>query len=110
MLPPGSDEQTARQIGERLQREVQRLRFQEGEQSFGDHVSQGPTVLQADDEGPGASTRADAAMYSASARGTASSWADRWGNVSVLSTAQEYPLWEATGRLRLRYNTPLKAY
>lgn len=70
VLLPGCDEQTARQIGERLQREVQRLRFQEGEQSFGITVSQGLTVLQADDEGLGALySRADAAMYSAKRQG-----------------------------------------
>lgn len=70
MLLPGCDEQTARQIGERLQREVQRLRFQEGEQSFGITVSQGLTVLRADDEGLGALySRADAAMYSAKRQG-----------------------------------------
>ncbi|HHF0701164.1 TPA: GGDEF domain-containing protein [Pseudomonas aeruginosa] len=57
-------------IGERLQREVQRLRFQEGEHSFGITVSQGLTVLQADDEGLGALySRADAAMYSAKRQG-----------------------------------------
>ncbi|WP_457881534.1 GGDEF domain-containing protein [Pseudomonas aeruginosa] len=70
VLLPGCDEQTARQIGERLQREVQRLRFQEGEHSFGITVSQGLTVLQADDEGLGALySRADAAMYSAKRQG-----------------------------------------
>ncbi|MBN0530804.1 diguanylate cyclase, partial [Pseudomonas aeruginosa] len=48
----------------------QRLRFQEGEQSFGITVSQGLTVLQADDEGLGALySRADAAMYSAKRQG-----------------------------------------
>lgn len=49
---------------------MQRLRFQEGEHSFGITVSQGLTVLQADDEGLGALySRADAAMYSAKRQG-----------------------------------------
>ncbi|WP_374439477.1 GGDEF domain-containing protein [Pseudomonas panipatensis] len=70
VLLPGCDQGTARQIGERLQREVQRLRFNEGEESFGITVSQGLTLLKEGDENLSALYgRADAALYQAKRNG-----------------------------------------
>ncbi|MDF3935188.1 GGDEF domain-containing protein [Pseudomonas citronellolis] len=70
VLLPGCDQVTARQIGERLQREVQRLRFKEGEQTFGVSVSQGMTLLLPHDENLSALYgRADAALYQAKRNG-----------------------------------------
>ena len=70
VLLPGCDQVTARQIGERLQREVQRLRFKEDEQTFGISVSQGLTLLQPHDENLSALYgRADAALYQAKRNG-----------------------------------------
>ena len=70
VLLPGCDQGTARQIGERLQREVQRLRFSEDDQAFGVTVSQGMTLLRPGDEN--LSTlygRADSALYQAKRNG-----------------------------------------
>lgn len=70
VLLPGCDQVTARQIGERLQREVQRLRFKEDEQTFGISVSQGLTLLLPHDENLSALYgRADAALYQAKRNG-----------------------------------------
>ncbi|MGV8916643.1 MAG: GGDEF domain-containing protein [Pseudomonas sp.] len=67
---PGCAPDMARQIAERLQREVQRLSFQCSERSFGITVSQGLTNLREDDEGLEALyARADAAMYQAKRQG-----------------------------------------
>lgn len=70
VLLPGCDLATARQIGERLQREVQRLRFSEEAQTFGVTVSQGLTLLRDGDENLSALYgRADAALYQAKRNG-----------------------------------------
>ncbi|WP_207886706.1 sensor domain-containing diguanylate cyclase [Pseudomonas sp. 30_B] len=70
VLLPGCNETMARQIGERLQREVQRLRFNEGEQYFSVTISQGLTLLQPDDQNLSALySRADAALYEAKRTG-----------------------------------------
>jgi len=70
VLLPGCNETMARQIGERLQREVQRLRFNEGEQYFSVTISQGLTLLQPDDQNLSALySRADAALYQAKRTG-----------------------------------------
>ncbi|WP_397450873.1 GGDEF domain-containing protein [Pseudomonas sp. NA-150] len=67
---PGCAPDMARQIAERLQREVQRLSFQSGDLTFGITVSQGLTNLRDDDEGLEALyARADAAMYQAKRQG-----------------------------------------
>ncbi|KAF1071321.1 MAG: Diguanylate cyclase DgcM [Pseudomonas citronellolis] len=69
VLLPGCDEVTARHIGERLQREVQRLRFGEAE-PFGITISQGLTLLHPDDENLSSLYgRADAALYQAKRNG-----------------------------------------
>lgn len=66
VLLPGCDENMARQIGERLQREVQRLRFNEAEHFFSVTISQGLTLLQPDDQNLSALySRSDAALYQA---------------------------------------------
>ncbi|MOA20782.1 putative diguanylate cyclase YcdT [compost metagenome] len=70
MLLTGCDENTARHIGERLQREVQRLRFCETGQYFSVSISQGMTLLQPGDENLSALySRADAALYEAKRTG-----------------------------------------
>jgi len=70
VLLPGCDESMARQIGERLQREVQRLRFNEAEHFFSVTISQGLTLLQPDDQNLSALySRADAALYQAKRTG-----------------------------------------
>ena len=70
VLLPGCNETMARQIGERLQREVQRLRFNEAEQVFSVTISQGLTLLQPDDQNLSALySRADAALYQAKRTG-----------------------------------------
>lgn len=70
VLLPGCDESMARQIGERLQREVQRLRFNEAEHYFSVTISQGLTLLQPDDQNLSALySRADAALYQAKRTG-----------------------------------------
>ena len=70
VLMPGCDENMARQIGERLQREVQRLRFNEAEHFFSVTISQGLTLLQPDDQNLSALySRADAALYQAKRTG-----------------------------------------
>ncbi|KJJ96598.1 diguanylate cyclase [Pseudomonas sp. 21] len=70
VLLPGCDENMARQIGERLQREVQRLRFNEAEHFFSVTISQGLTLLQPDDQNLSALySRSDAALYQAKRAG-----------------------------------------
>jgi diguanylate cyclase (GGDEF)-like protein/PAS domain S-box-containing protein len=67
---PGCAPDMAKQICERLQREIQRLSFQNEEKSFGITVSQGLTNLRDDDTGLEALyARADAAMYQAKRQG-----------------------------------------
>ena len=67
---PGCSAQTAEQIAERLQREIQRLGFGHADRSFGVTVSQGLTELRPDDEILGSLyARADAAMYQAKRQG-----------------------------------------
>ncbi|MBB4862866.1 diguanylate cyclase (GGDEF)-like protein/PAS domain S-box-containing protein [Pseudomonas nitritireducens] len=70
VLLPGCDENMARQIGERLQREVQRLRFNEAEHFFSVTISQGMTMLLPDDQNLSALySRSDAALYQAKRTG-----------------------------------------
>ncbi|MFG0634597.1 GGDEF domain-containing protein [Pseudomonas sp. xss_2] len=67
---PGCTAQVAEQIAERLQREIQRLSFTHGQQTYGVTVSQGLTGLT--DEDATLDTlfaRADAAMYKAKRQG-----------------------------------------
>jgi diguanylate cyclase (GGDEF)-like protein/PAS domain S-box-containing protein len=67
---PGCAPDMAKQICERLQREIQRLSFQSEDKSFGITVSQGLTNLRDDDTGMEALyARADAAMYQAKRQG-----------------------------------------
>src|SRR3989338_2062330 len=67
---PGCVPKLAPQIAERLQREVQRLRFSSGEQVFNVTISQGLTSLRAPDASLDALfARADAAMYQAKRQG-----------------------------------------
>lgn len=66
---PGCDAQQARQVAERLQREVQRLQFHDETSSFGVTISQGITSLGADDKMEDLYARADAAMYQAKRQG-----------------------------------------
>jgi diguanylate cyclase (GGDEF)-like protein/PAS domain S-box-containing protein len=69
-LFPGCAPALAEQIAERLQREVQRLRFSHGQKSYGVTVSQGLTSLRGDDLSLDALfARADAAMYRAKRQG-----------------------------------------
>jgi diguanylate cyclase (GGDEF)-like protein len=69
-LFPGCAPALAEQIAERLQREVQRLRFSHAQASFGVTVSQGLTSLHGDDLSLDALfARADAAMYQAKRQG-----------------------------------------
>ncbi|MNN04681.1 putative diguanylate cyclase YcdT [compost metagenome] len=70
VLLSGCEESTARQIGERLQREVQRLRFCAPGEYFSVSISQGMTLLQPGDESLSMLfSRADAALYEAKRRG-----------------------------------------
>ena len=67
---PGCAPDMAMQVAERLQREIQRLRFSHGDQTFGITVSQGLTSLTAEDESvDNLFARADAAMYQAKHQG-----------------------------------------
>lgn len=67
---PGCGPDMAKQIAERLQREIQRLHFQCGDKAFGITASQGLTSLSDDDEGLEVLyARADAAMYQAKRQG-----------------------------------------
>ncbi|MHC8297281.1 GGDEF domain-containing protein [Pseudomonas sp. LB3P58] len=67
---PGCAPDMAMQVAERLQREIQRLSFSHGEQTFGITVSQGLTSLTAEDESiDSLFARADAAMYQAKHQG-----------------------------------------
>lgn len=69
-LFPGCEPALAEQIAERLQREVQRLRFSHERASFGVTVSQGLTSLRGDDASLGMLfARADTAMYQAKRQG-----------------------------------------
>jgi diguanylate cyclase (GGDEF)-like protein/PAS domain S-box-containing protein len=69
-LFPGCEQAVALQVAERLQREVHRLQFHREGASFGITVSQGLTILRADDANLEALyARADAAMYLAKRRG-----------------------------------------
>lgn len=62
---PGCSSAQARQIAERLQREVQRLTFSADGQSFSVTISQGLTCLGPDDSLEALYVRADEAMYQA---------------------------------------------
>lgn len=67
---PGCAPDVAMQVAERLQREIQRLSFSHGDQTFGITVSQGVTSLTAEDESvDNLFARADAAMYKAKHQG-----------------------------------------
>lgn len=66
---PQCNIQQARQIAERLQREVQRLQFPHDGGSFGVTISQGITELGQDDTLGDLYARADAAMYQAKRQG-----------------------------------------
>lgn len=67
---PGCAPDVAMQVAERLQREIQRLSFSHGDQTFGITVSQGLTSLTAEDESVDSLfARADAAMYQAKHQG-----------------------------------------
>ncbi|RON37414.1 sensor domain-containing diguanylate cyclase [Pseudomonas brassicacearum] len=67
---PGCAPDEAMQVAERLQREIQRLSFSHGDQTFGITVSQGLTSLTAEDESVDSLfARADAAMYKAKHQG-----------------------------------------
>lgn len=60
----------ARQVAERLQREIQRLTFSHDEAQFSITVSQGLTSLTAEDKNlDSLFARADAAMYEAKRQG-----------------------------------------
>ncbi len=67
---PGCTPQMALQVAERLQQQIQRLRFTHAGQTFGITVSQGLTSLSAADENvENLFSRADAAMYQAKREG-----------------------------------------
>ncbi|CAI8771538.1 Diguanylate cyclase [Pseudomonas sp. IT-P74] len=67
---PGCTPQMALQVAERLQQQIQRLRFTHEGQTFGITVSQGLTSLTAADENvENLFSRADAAMYQAKREG-----------------------------------------
>jgi diguanylate cyclase (GGDEF)-like protein/PAS domain S-box-containing protein len=67
---PGCAPDIARQVAERLQREIQRLSFEHEGQTFGITVSQGLSNLGDDDENlDSLFARADAAMYQAKREG-----------------------------------------
>ncbi|EJM12354.1 PAS domain S-box/diguanylate cyclase (GGDEF) domain-containing protein [Pseudomonas sp. GM18] len=67
---PGCAPDMAMQVAERLQREIQRLNFSHGDQTFGITVSQGLSSLTPEDENlDSLFARADAAMYQAKRQG-----------------------------------------
>ncbi|MFG0382607.1 GGDEF domain-containing protein [Pseudomonas sp. zbq_18] len=66
---PACDLQQAQQVAQRLQREVQRLQFPSGDDSFGVTISQGLTCLGDGDTLDDLYARADAAMYQAKRQG-----------------------------------------
>ncbi|KJZ67854.1 GGDEF domain-containing protein [Pseudomonas fluorescens] len=67
---PGCAPDMAMKVAERLQREIQRLSFSHGDQTFGITVSQGLTSLTDEDESVDSLfARADAAMYKAKHQG-----------------------------------------
>ena len=67
---PGCAPDIAKQIAERLQREIQRLSFPRGDKAFGITASQGLTTLgDADQSLEALYARADAAMYQAKRQG-----------------------------------------
>ena len=67
---PAVRREMALQVAERLQRQIQRLRFTHEGQTFGITVSQGLTSLTAADENvENLFSRADAAMYQAKREG-----------------------------------------
>ena len=67
---PGCAPDMAKQVAERLQREIQRLGFCHDDQTFGITISQGLTSLTAEDANIDALfARADAAMYEAKRQG-----------------------------------------
>ncbi|CAI8848849.1 MULTISPECIES: GGDEF domain-containing protein [unclassified Pseudomonas] len=67
---PGCTPQMALQVAERLQQQIQRMRFTHEGQTFGITVSQGLTCLSAADENvENLFSRADAAMYRAKREG-----------------------------------------
>ncbi|WP_426202111.1 GGDEF domain-containing protein [Pseudomonas sp. TWP3-1] len=67
---PGCAPDMAMQVAERLQKEIQRLSFSHGEQTFGVTVSQGLTSMTAEDESlDSLFARADASMYEAKRQG-----------------------------------------
>ncbi|PMY45629.1 MULTISPECIES: GGDEF domain-containing protein [Pseudomonas] len=69
-LFPGCAPDMARQVAERLQREIQRLTFSHDEAQFSITVSQGLTSLTAEDKNlDSLFARADAAMYEAKRQG-----------------------------------------
>lgn len=68
-LFPNCDAEQARQVAERLQREVQRLQFANDGESFGVTISQGITMLGEGDVLDDLYARADAAMYQAKRQG-----------------------------------------
>ena len=66
---PACDLQQAQLVAQRLQREVQRLQFPDGDDSFGVTVSQGLTCMGEGDTLDDLYGRADAAMYQAKRQG-----------------------------------------
>jgi diguanylate cyclase (GGDEF)-like protein/PAS domain S-box-containing protein len=66
---PNCDAEQARQVAERLQREVQRLQFHNDGESFGVTISQGIAVLGEGDQLDDLYARSDAAMYQAKRQG-----------------------------------------
>ncbi|HGY9623980.1 TPA: GGDEF domain-containing protein [Pseudomonas putida] len=67
---PGCTAEIAEQIADRLQREIQRQRFNHGPETYGVTVSQGVTGLTDEDDSIDALfARADAAMYQAKRQG-----------------------------------------
>jgi diguanylate cyclase (GGDEF)-like protein len=67
---PGCAPDTAMQVAERLQRQIQQLSFSHDDQTFGITVSQGLTSLtEADESLDSLFSRADAAMYEAKRQG-----------------------------------------
>jgi len=68
---PGCSQETAQQIAERLQREIQRLSFNQNGQVYGVTVSQGLTHYKPDEDETLDTlfSRADAAMYQAKRQG-----------------------------------------
>ncbi|WP_068828987.1 GGDEF domain-containing protein [Pseudomonas sp. BMS12] len=66
---PACDLEQAQLVAQRLQREVQRLQFPDGDESFGVTISQGLTCLGEGDSLDDLYGRADAAMYRAKRQG-----------------------------------------